>query len=152
METQSFRLGRKPGQITVAVFSLTSETAHTLSPLKDLYLFLSDFGNFKSILPEDKVENFTHSGDACSFNIKGITPMSIRLVEQRPFSELFFSSEGLSKFNFKLRVRFIGTPEQSGECSVEMQGDLNPFILKMAEKSLLALINSMSNKLSQLQL
>jgi len=136
----------------VAVFSLTGDKQNTASPLKDLYLFLSDFSNFKSILPEDKVENFTYADDSCSFTIKGITAMSIRLAEKQPYEMLFFSSEGLSKFNFKLKVMFSGLPEQTGNCEIEMQGDLNPFILKMAEKSLLALVNSMSLKLSQLKI
>jgi hypothetical protein len=135
----------------VAAFTLSGEQLTTVSSVKDLYLFLSDFGNFKSILPEDKVENFTHNQDSCSFNIKGITPMSIRLAEKKPYEMLFFSSEGLSKFNFKLKVNFSGAPEQTGLCAVEMQGDLNPFILKMAEKSLQALVNSMTQKLAQLQ-
>jgi hypothetical protein len=136
----------------VAVFTLSGEHLPTASPIRDLYVFLSDFSNFKSILPEDKVENFSHDQDSCSFNIKGITPMSIRLAEKRPYEMLFFSSEGLSKFNFKLKVSFSGAAEQNGVCAVEMQGDLNPFILKMAEKSLLALVNSMTQKLSQLQI
>ncbi len=78
--------------------------------------------------------------------------MSIRLVDNKPYEMLFFSSEGLSKFNFKLKVNFSGEASQPGQCAIEMQGDLNPFILKMAETSLLALINSMSLKLSQLQI
>lgn len=78
--------------------------------------------------------------------------MSIRLAEKKPYEMLYFSSEGLSKFNFKLKVNFNGEVEQNGDCAVEMQGDLNPFILKMAEKSLLALVNSMTQKLSQLQI
>lgn len=78
--------------------------------------------------------------------------MSIRLAEKQPYEMLFFSSEGLSKFNFKLKVMFSGLPEQTGSCEIEMQGDLNPFILKMAEKSLLTLVNSMSLKLSQLKI
>ncbi len=78
--------------------------------------------------------------------------MSIRLVEKRPFELLCFSSEGLSKFNFKLQVYFTGEAEHPGTCAINMQGDLNPFILKMAEKSLLALVNSMIQKLSQLQI
>ncbi|MBL7900934.1 MAG: hypothetical protein JNK73_02985 [Bacteroidia bacterium] len=136
----------------MAAFTLSAEPRPTVSSIKQLFEFLSDFGNFKSILPDDKVENFTYDKDSCSFNIKGITPMSIRLAEKKPYETLFFSSEGLSKFNFKLRVNFKGEAEQTGTSAVEMQGDLNPFILKMAEKSLLALVNSMNQKLSQLQI
>jgi len=134
----------------VAAFRISGDSNPCVSKNRELYNFLSDFNNFKSILPEDKVEDFVAEGDACSFTIKGITAMRIRIADQTPFSMIYFSSEGLSKFNFKLRVNFNGEADQLGECTVAMEGDLNPFILKMAEKSLQAFVNSMSLKLSQL--
>lgn len=136
----------------MAAFTIVSESNKTQSSVKSLFDFLSDFKNFASILPEDKVENFQFSGDQCSFNIKGITPMTIKLVEKKPFDFILFSSEGLAKFNFSLKVYFTGEADAPGECKVDLMGDLNPFIKAMAEKSLAGLVNTMSLKLSQLTL
>lgn len=136
----------------MAAFTINSETNNTLSSLKSLFDFLSDFKNFQSILPEDKVENFQFASDECSFNIKGITPMKIKKVDATPHEFILFSSEGLAKFNFSLKVFFIGEASQKGQCKVELTGDLNPFIKAMAEKSLAALTNTMSLKLAQLNL
>lgn len=136
----------------MAAFTIVSETRQTASPVKSLFEFLSDFKNFKAILPEDKVEDFRYSGDECSFSIKGITALTIRLVKKEPFHEIVFSSEGLSKFNFTLKVNFTGEPEQPGSCTIDLMGDLNPFIKAMAEKPLGQLVNNMSLKLSQLNL
>lgn len=136
----------------MAEFTIVSETNKTTSSLKNLYNFLIDFKHFATILPEDKVENFQYSGDQCSFNIKGITPMTIKLVEKTPYHHILFSSEGLAKFNFGLKVSFIGDYETTGECRVDMMGDLNPIIKSMAEKALTGLVNTMSLKLSQLSL
>ncbi len=136
----------------MATFTLNSETHTTKSNLKDLFLFLSDFKNFKDILPEDKVENFTYSDKRCDFAIKGITTIGIVLVEQKEYSHLVFNSEGLAKFNFKLTVHFNGEATQTGTCQVDLWADMNPFIKAMAEKPLLQLINTMSLKLSLLEL
>lgn len=136
----------------MATFTLNSETHPTKSALKNLYLFLSDFKNFKDILPEDKVENFTYSDNRCDFAIKGITAIGIVLVEKKEYSQLVFNSEGLAKFNFKLTVFFEGEATQIGTCKVDLFADMNPFIKVMAEKPLLQLINTMSLKLSQLEL
>lgn len=103
-------------------------------------------------MPQDKVQNFLYTADSCSFDIKGITPMKIKLLEKKPFEYILFSSEGLSKFDFKLHVHFIGNAKEPGQCRVDLHGDLNPFIFKMAEKSLGSLANTMSSKLAQLQL
>lgn len=136
----------------MAAFTIVSETNSSHSSLQSLFDFLSDFKNFGSILPEDKVENFQFTDSQCSFNIKGITPMTIKKVEAKPVEYILFSSEGLAKFNFSLKVFFIGEASQKGFCRVELMGDLNPFIKAMAEKPLTALTNTMSLKLSQLQL
>lgn len=134
----------------MAEFTIVSDTNNTQSEIKTIFDFLSDFKNFASILPEDKVENFEYSDNQCSFNIKGITPMTIKLVEKTPYQTILFSSEGLAKFNFSLKVLFSGEANACGQCHIEMTGDLNPFIKKMAEKPLSTLVNTMSLKLSQI--
>jgi carbon monoxide dehydrogenase subunit G len=136
----------------VSEFTINSTTNQTVSSLKRLFVFLSDFKNFAAILPEDKVQDFKYEGDQCSFNIKGITPMTVKIKEQTPYSKILFSTEGLAKFNFSLLVSFIGDANQTGSCSVELNGNLNPFIKKMAEKPLASLVNTMSEKLAKLKL
>lgn len=136
----------------MAAFTLESNINKTQSTLKSLFEFLIDFKNFNSILPSDKVENFEFTDTQCSFNIKGITPMTIKLTEKIPYSFIFFSSEGLAKFNFSLKVYFTGNENEVGECKIDLLGDLNPIIKSMAEKPLLNLVNTMSLKLSELKL
>jgi len=136
----------------VAEFTIHSNTHNTLSELKLLYDFLSDFKNFEAILPQDKVQDFTFNGDQCSFTIKGITPMTVKLKEKNPHTFILFSTEGLAKFNFSLKVNFIGYENKTGQCEVELTGDLNPFIKAMAEKPLKTLVDTMSEKLSLLNL
>lgn len=135
----------------MAAFTLPSKTHKTNSSLKLLFEFLTDFKNFKSILPEDKVEDFKYENDQCSFSIKGITPMVIKLAEKEPYHYILFTSEGLAKFNFSLKVFFEGDAEQTGTCRIDLSGDLNPIILSMAQKSLEGLANTMALKLSELK-
>jgi hypothetical protein len=134
----------------VAFFTIISDTNSTVSDLKSLYNYLIDFKNFASILPEDKVKDFHYSDSECSFTINGITAMTVKRTEQVPYDHILFSSEGLAKFNFSLKVFFMGEPDSTGQCKVELSGDLNPFIKTMAEKPLTGLINTMSKKLSEL--
>lgn len=136
----------------MSAFTISGERLLTSSPVEKLYSFLSDFANFKSILPEDKVEDFSFEDDSCSFTIKGITAIRIRLKEKQENQSLLFESEGLAKFNFKLHVKFDGDLKNSGFCQIIMSGSMNPFIFKMAEKPLQQLVNSMGSKLSQLQI
>ncbi|MGZ4044088.1 MAG: hypothetical protein ACXVO9_12860, partial [Bacteroidia bacterium] len=92
----------------MAAFTITSETNNTVSPIIKIFEFIGDFKNFDSILPHDKIENFTFKDNECSFNIKGITPMTIKMAEKHPHEFILFTSDGLAKFNFNLKVNFIG--------------------------------------------
>lgn len=136
----------------MAAFSIEGGSKPTSSSIGQLYNFLSDFKNFESILPADKVENFQYSGDQCSFNIRGITALTIRITDKKPNEFILFSSEGLSKFNFQLKASFQGEASSTGTCQVDLYGDLNPFIKAMAEKPLKSLVDTMTLKLSELKL
>lgn len=103
-------------------------------------------------MPEDKVENFHYNSESCSFNIKGVTPLSIKFKNKQPYSLVVFESEGLAKFNFLLEAELIGDANGAGECMVKLHGDINPFIKMMAEKPLGQLVNTMALKLSQLEI
>lgn len=136
----------------MAFFSIPSSELKAISTNKKLFEFLTDFKNFKSILPEDKAENFKCDEHSCSFDIKGITPMKVVLAGKHPYSKILFNSEGLGKFNFNLEVNFTGSENEVGTCKIELSGDLNPFIKTMAEKPLTALVNSMNQKLAALEI
>ncbi len=136
----------------MSVISINSELNSTQSKLISLFLFISDFKNFNSILPSDRIDDFKFTEDECSFNIKGITSMKIKIIEKHSHDYILFASQGLANFNFNLKVFFIGEANQNGECKILLYGELNPFIKAMAEKSLIQLVNVMSLKLSQLKL
>jgi hypothetical protein len=136
----------------MAYFSISSPSQKAESNNKALYEYLVNFANFKDILPEDRTENFSYDEHSCSFNIKGIAPLKIVFLEKEPFSRIKYTTEGLKRFDFFLEVTFKGVQDEIGECKVEMTGDMNPFILKMAEAPLKALVNTMNQKLSELKL
>lgn len=136
----------------MAHFSIPSPETKAVSENKKLYEYLVNFANFKDILPEDRTENFSYDADSCSFNIKGIAPLKIVFLEKEPYSRIKYTTQGLKRFDFFLEVTFKGKPDELGECKVEMTGDMNPFILKMAQAPLTALVNSMNQKLSQLKI
>jgi len=136
----------------LAKFTVISEVHTTRSPINELYDFLVDFKNFESILPADKVENFQYTADTCSFNVKGVTVLNIRRIETTPHSSVKFESAGGSKFSFILEAKFTGEAGSPGRCHLELCADTAPFIKILAEKPLGKLINTMAQKLAELEL
>jgi hypothetical protein len=77
--------------------------------------------------------------------------MKIVLTDKKPYLEINYETRGLGKYSFKLIVKF-NTQNNQTNSVIELGGDLNPFIFKMAEKPLMELVVSMNKKLSELKL
>ncbi len=130
----------------MSYFSLVSQTHSTNSATDSLYDFMGDFNNFKHLLPDDKIENFACTTEQCSFGIKGLVPLTIKIKERNPKTRITFETLGLAKFVFTLHIHFL----ENQQTNIQMEGDMNPFIKVMAEKPLLELINTMATKLAAL--
>jgi hypothetical protein len=130
----------------VAHFSILSETQATQSQTDNLFDFMGDFNNFKHLLPEDKIENFECTTEQCSFGIKGLMPLTIKIKERLPKSRITFETTGIAKFVFTLHIHLLADQKTN----VELEGDMNPFIKAMAEKPLRDLVNTMASKLAGL--
>ena len=113
---------------------------------RELFDFMGDFTNFKHLLPDDKIDNFECTTEQCSFGIKGLMPLTIKIKEKHPKSKITFETTGLAKFVFILHIHLL----QNQTTNVQLEGDMNPFIKVMAEKPLTELINTMATKLSNL--
>jgi hypothetical protein len=107
---------------------------------------MGDFNHFKHLLPEDKIDNFECTSEQCSFSIKGLMPLTIKIKERSPKSRITFETTGLAKFVFTLHIHLL----ENQKTNVELEGDMNPFIKAMAEKPLRELVNTMSSKLAGL--
>lgn len=128
----------------MAHFSILSETHSVQSTTDSLFDFMGDFNNFKHLLPEDKITNFECTSEQCSFGIKGLMPLTIKIKERLPSSRITFETTGVAKFVFTLHIHFL----ENQKTNVELEGDMNPFIKAMAEKPLRELVNTMATKLA----
>ena len=128
----------------MAHFSILSETHTAQSTTDSLFDFMGDFNNFKHLLPEDKIQDFECTSEQCSFGIKGLMPLTIKIKERLPKTRITFETTGLAKFIFTLHIHLL----DSNTTNVELEGDMNPFIKAMAEKPLRELVNTMATKLA----
>ena len=128
----------------MAHFSILSEIHSVQSTTDSLFDFMSDFNNFKHLLPEDKITNFECTSEQCSFGIKGLMPLTIKIKERLPKSQITFETTGVAKFVFTLHIHLL----ENQKTNIELEGDMNPFIKAMAEKPLRELVNTMATKLA----
>jgi carbon monoxide dehydrogenase subunit G len=118
---------------------------------KVIYNFLSNFDNFKSMLPPDKVKNFSSDGDSCKFTIDMIGETGFKIIEKEPYKLIKLSSIDQSKFAFKLWIQLKDLGENTTAIKLTMDVELNPMLEMMAKKPLQNFLDTLVEQLEKIQ-
>ncbi len=117
----------------------------------EVFLFLSDFNNYKSLMPEQVVD-WKSSNDECSFTIKGMASLGMKMKEKIPESEIIVEKNGKAPFDFELHCMIEPPGENPTQSHLQLffDADLNPFLKIMAEKPLKNFLNILVNNFKNL--
>jgi len=127
---------------------IESELTLINRPASEIYAFLNDFNNFSQLMPE-QVANWQATVDSCSFEIKGLATVGLRIVERIPGSKIVMKSEGKLPFDFLLNSLLTPSGESSCKVQLVIDADMNPFISMMAEKPLANFVNALATRLKE---
>jgi len=111
-----------------------------------VYNFISNFDNFTKLLPE-QVENWQSNGDSCSFDVKGLATVGLRIIGKEPFSKVSMQGEGKLPFNFTLDANILETVQQQCEVQLVINSDMSQFISLMAANPLKNFIDTLASRL-----
>jgi carbon monoxide dehydrogenase subunit G len=99
-----------------------------------LYTFLSNFNNFKTFIPADKIGNFESTEDSCKFSVPVVGEMKLAVTEREPYKTLKVSGSGMGNQSFLLWIQLKQMAENDTRIKLTMKADLNPMIKMMASK------------------
>ncbi len=127
---------------------LISQEVEVGAEPKTVLDFISLPANIEKLLPSDKISDFKHDDQMCSFKVQGGIIISLVQSGCDGDQKLFLKSGEKSPFPFELIIHAL--PIQSGTKGyIEFNGEVNAFLKMMVEKPLSALFNYMSNKLKE---
>jgi len=117
---------------------------------ENLFNYLSNFNNFKHLMPP-QVDNWSSTEDECSFTIKGMATIGMKIVEKTPFSYIKIVSNGKVPFDFILHTKLdVISPEKTNGQLV-FEAELNPMIKMMVEKPLTNFFNMLAEKIKDIR-
>jgi hypothetical protein len=128
---------------------IESEQVEVARSSESIYKFLSDFNNFKSLMPE-QVTNWSSTDSECSFTIKGMATIGMKIVEKIPHSLIKITSSGKVPFNFTLNVELNSIGDNKCNARLVFESDINPMMKMMVEKPLQNFFNLLVRKLKDL--
>jgi len=114
-----------------------------------VFNFLGNFDNFETLLPE-QVASWKSTGDSCSFEIKGLATLGLRIVSKEPYSLISMKGEGKLPFNFTFDTSIQEIDSEQCQVQAVINADMNPFIAVMAEKPLQTFVDMLLPKLKEL--
>lgn len=113
-----------------------------------IYAFLSNLNNFQVLMP-DQIENWQSTEDTCSFRIKNMADLSLRLSDKVPYSLVTLSPEGKTPFSFSLCCMLEKVSENTTNATIIFKADLNAMMEMLAKSPLQNLVNILASKLKQ---
>lgn len=113
-----------------------------------VYEYLSDFTHF-SMVANDKIENFKATQDKCSFTIKGMTDMGLKIISRMPNESITITNDtdvpSSMPLNFLIIFQFEKVEPYVSKVIVKMELDANPMIAMMVKKPLEKFVNSLAD-------
>lgn len=113
----------------------------------EIYTFLAQPANLREILPQDRIENWKVDGDQCSFKIKGLADIALKLESADDYKVTYVSTSE-KPFAFKLIVD-LNTQDNGAAISAKFDADVNSFMGMMLKSPLTNFLNSLGEALNR---
>lgn len=128
---------------------LESKIGRIESSDERIYNFLTDFNNFKNLIPEDKVSNWQSDENSCRFTVSPIGETGVKVVEKKPCKLIKLSSIDENKYNFIFWVQLKQVAENDTHIKLTLQTDINPVMQMMAKKPLQEFLDKLVDQLTR---
>ena len=110
--------------------NLESPTISVSKSPEDVFNFLADIKNFKSLMPEN-ISKFEVLGeDKFLFALKGMPEIILKKKEMIPPNKIVLGAAG-GKIDFSLIGNITKKDDNSSEVQLEFSGDFNPMMAMM---------------------
>ena len=139
-------MARKSEEMGTVKFN--SDKIRINRPVAETYAFLSDLNNFEKMMP-DQVINWQSTIDHCTFTIKNMATIGLKVEKKMPNQQVSLASDGKVPFDFELNCKLKTLSESSTEVFIELNADLSPMFKMMASNPLRNLVNIMAKKLGE---
>jgi len=111
---------------------------------EEFFTKIGDLNNLKEIMPSS-IQNFESTESTCSFKMKGMPELKLKLGEKVPFSKISLTAEG-SQVPFSLDC-FITDKGSQCQVRLEINAELNMMMKMMVEKPLTQFLDVLATKM-----
>ena len=127
---------------------IESKIGKSTSSDEKIYTFITNFHNFKELLPSDKVSGWEASEDKCSFNVDPLGRTGLMIVEKEPHKLIkMVSDPEFSSYQFNIWIQLKKAAENDTRIKVTIEPLVNKMLLPMLKLPLQKLADSIIKKI-----
>ena len=131
------------------VTRIESNSAEINNSAEKIFTFLSNLNNLGKLMPEQVID-WQSTEDSCSFTIKGMTDLTMKIVEKTPFSKIVIGPGEKTPFPFSLIISLDELTEDFTNAQIIFEAELNMMLQMMATNPLRNFVNMLVSKLRDL--
>ncbi|MFC2112785.1 SRPBCC family protein [Bacteroidota bacterium] len=119
-------------------------------PAEKIFNYISNFNNFESLIPEDRVKNFESTEDNCRFTVEGIGKAGLKILEKEPPQLIKISSDEQTSFDFLLWIQIKEIEPADSRIKITTEVQLNPMMATMFKKPLKSFVDTLIDQAEKL--
>lgn len=109
--------------------------------------FLKDLNNLNELMPQDRISDWQSDEETCSFQINGLSKISMKRAELVESKLVKMDSHGKNPFDFTLSIKIEDGNNENSNVQIEFDGKMNTFMKMMVEKPLTNFFNMLASSL-----
>jgi hypothetical protein len=118
---------------------------------ENIFRFISNFNNFESLIPADRVKNWKSDEESCSFYVEGLGNAGLRIIEKEEFKTLKITSEEGTPVSFLLWFQLKKVEEADTRIKVTIEPKLNAMMMAMVKNPLQNFVDMLVDQMEQLK-
>lgn len=127
---------------------IESKIGKSLSSDVEIYTFITNFHNFKELLPQDKVTGWEASEDKCSFNVDPLGRTGLKIIEKEPYKLVkIISDPEFSSYQFNIWIQIKKAGDKDTRVKVTIEPQVNKMLLPMLKIPLKKLADGIVDKI-----
>ena len=117
---------------------------------EQIYNFLTNFDNFKNLVPQDKVKDWESNENSCSFSVDIVGKTGFQIIEKEPFKLIKLTSLDNTQYNFQFWIQLKALSENETAIKLTMNVELNAMMVMMAKAPIKKFLDTLVDRIGQI--
>ena len=113
-----------------------------------IYNFITDFRNFKNIIPQDKLSNWKADEESCSFKLDPVGKIGMKIFEKDPHKLIKITSDpSISQYNFTMWIQIKEVGPADSRIKITIEPEVSKMLIPMVKGPLKKFVDSLVEKM-----